>query len=177
MMNDFFKRVRRAMKLEAALYEEVETDRGATAQALGVVILSGIAAGIGSSGRGLAGGIILLTITNFLAWVGWAWITYVIGTKVLPGARTEADVWQLLRTVGFSSAPGVIQILGVIPILAEVVFFVAWGWMLVAMVIAVRQALDYESTARAVGVCLIGWSLQVVLLGALLPAWSPPPAD
>jgi hypothetical protein len=166
----------RAIKLEAALYEEVETDRSATAQALGVVLLSGIAAGIGSSGRGLAGGILLLTIASILAWVVWAWITYVIGTKVLPGSRTEADVGQVLRTVGFSSAPGVIQILGVIPILAEVVFVVAWVWMLVAMVIAVRQALDYESTARAVGVCLMGWGLQVVLLGAVLPAWSPPPA-
>ena len=83
---------------------------------------------------------------------------------------------QLLRTVGFSSAPGVIQVLGVIPVLAGAVFVVASVWMLVAMVIAVRQALDYESTARAVGVCLIGWSLQMVLLGALLPAWSPPPA-
>jgi hypothetical protein len=176
-MKDFFKRVLRAMKLEAALYEEVETDRGATAQALGVVMLSGIAAGLGSSGRGLAGGLIVLTIISVLAWVAWAWITYVIGTKVLPGSRTEADVGQLLRTVGFSSAPGVIQILGVIPVLAEVVFFVAWVWMLVAMVIAVRQALDYESTARAVGVCLIGWGLQMVFLGALLPAWSPPPAS
>jgi hypothetical protein len=64
----------------------------------------------------------------------------------------------------------------VIPVLAGAVFFVASVWMLVAMVIAVRQALDYESTARAVGVCLIGWSVQIVLLGVLLPAWSPPPA-
>src|SRR5688572_19849352 len=103
-MNDFFKRVLRAMKLEAALYEEVETDRDATAQALGVVLLSGIAAGMGSSGRGLAGGLIVLTIISLLAWVAWAWVTYVIGTRVLPGSRTEADVGQLLRTVGFSSA-------------------------------------------------------------------------
>jgi len=175
-MKDFFKRVIRAMKLDPTLYEEVETDQGATAQALGVVLLSGLAAGIGSSGRGLAGGLIVLTIASVLAWVAWAWITYVVGTKVLPGSRTEADVGQLLRTVGFSSAPGVIQILGVIPVLAEVVFFVAWVWMLVAMVTAVRQALDYESTARAVGVCFIGWGLQMVLLGAVLPAWSPPPA-
>jgi hypothetical protein len=175
-MNDFFKRVIRAMKLEAALYEEVETDRGATAQAIGVVLLSGIAAGIGSSGRGLTGSLIVLTTMSVLAWVAWAWVTYVVGTKVLPGSRTEADVGQVLRTVGFSSAPGVIQILGVIPVLAEVAFFVAGVWMLVAMVIAVRQALDYESTARAVGVCFIGWGLQMVFLGAVLPAWSPPPA-
>jgi hypothetical protein len=172
----FVQRVIRALKLEAALFEEVEADRDATAQALGVVLLSGLAAGIGGSGRGLAGGILLLTTASVLAWVVWAVVTYVIGTKILPGAQTEADVGQLLRTVGFSSAPGVIQVLGVIPVLAEAVFFVASVWMLVAMVIAVRQALDYESTARAVGVCLIGWSLQMVLLGAVLPAWSPPPA-
>ena len=175
-MNEFFQRVIRALKLEAALFEEVEADRGATAQAIGVVLLSGIAAGIGSSGRGLAGGILLLTTASVLAWVVWAVVTYVIGTKLLPGARTEADVGQLLRTVGFSSAPGVIQVLGVIPVLAGAVFVVASVWMLVAMVIAVRQALDYESTARAVGVCLIGWGVQIVLLGVLLPAWSPPPA-
>jgi len=172
----FFQRVIRALKLEASLFEEVEADRSATTQAIGVVLLSGIAAGIGSSGRGLAGGILLLTAASVLAWVVWAVFTYVIGTKLLPGARTEADVGQLLRTVGFSSAPGLIQVLGVIPVLAGAVFFVASVWMLVAMVIAVRQALDYESTARAVGVCLIGWSLQMVLLGVLLPAWGPPPA-
>jgi hypothetical protein len=175
-MKDFVQRVIRALKLEAALFEEVEADRGATTQAIGVVLLSGIAAGIGSSGSGLAGGILLLTIASFLAWVVWALVTYVIGTKILPGARTEADMGQLLRTVGFSSAPGMIQVLGVIPVLAGAVFFVASVWMLVAMVIAVRQALDYESTARAVGVCLIGWGVQIVLLGVLLPAWSPPPA-
>ena len=175
-MHSFLKRVLRALTLDAALYEEVEADRGATGQALGVVLLSGIAAGVGSTGRELAGGMIVLMLANVLAWGVWAVITYVIGTKILPGPHTEADVGQLLRTVGFSSAPGVIQVLGVIPVLAEAIFFVASVWMLVAMVIAVRQALDYESTARAVGVCLIGWSLQVVLLGFLLPAWHPPPA-
>jgi hypothetical protein len=176
MMHEFFHRVIRAMKLEVGLFEEVEADRGATVQAIGVVLLAGIAAGVGSSGRGLAGGMLLLTTTSLLAWVVWAWLTYVIGTKILPASQTEADVGQLLRTVGFSSAPGVIQVLGVIPVLAEAAFVVASVWMLVAMVIAVRQALDYESTARAVGVCLIGWSLQMLLLGVLLPAWSPPPA-
>jgi hypothetical protein len=173
----FFQRVIRALKLEAALFEEVEADRGATAQAIVIVLLSGIAAGIGSSGRGLTGGILLLTTASVVAWMVWAVVTYVIGTKILPGARTEADMGQLLRTVGFSSALGVIQVLGVIPTLAGAIFLVASVWMLVAMVVAVRQALDYESTARAVGVCLIGWSLQIVLLGVLLPAWWLPPAS
>ena len=35
--------------------------------------------------------------------------------------------------------------------------------MLVATVIAVRQALDYTSTARAIGVCVIGWLVQALI--------------
>jgi hypothetical protein len=69
-------------------------------------------------------------------------------------------VGELLRTIGFSSSPGLIRVLGIIPGLATLVFLVASVWMLVAMVIAVRQALDYSSTLRAVGVCLIGWIVQ-----------------
>jgi hypothetical protein len=175
-MIEFFRRILRAATLDATLYEEVEADRGATGQALGVVVFSGIAAGIGSSGRGLAGGILLLTAAALLSWVVWAWVTYVLGTRVLPGSRTEADVGQLLRTVGFSSAPGMIQVLGVIPPLAGAAFLVAGVWMLAAMVVAVRQALDYESTTRAVGVCLIGWGLQMAFLGVVLPLVNPPGA-
>jgi hypothetical protein len=47
-----------------------------------------------------------------------------------------------LRTIGFSSSPGLIRVLGLIPDLAGIVFFTASIWMLTAMVIAVRQALD-----------------------------------
>jgi len=70
----------------------------------------------------------------------------------------------LLRTIGFSSSPGLIQIFAVIPGLGKLVFFIASIWMLAAMVIAVRQALDYKSTLRAVGVCVIGWIVQILIL-------------
>ena len=40
--------------------------------------------------------------------------------------------------------------------------------MLVAMIIAVRQALDYQSTYRAIGVCLIGWIIQALILAFLV---------
>ncbi len=80
------------------------------------------------------------------------------------GAQTQADAGELLRTIGFSSAPGLIRIFGIVPGLSAVVFPVAAIWMLVAMVIAVRQALDYKSTWRALGVCAIGWVVQAVIL-------------
>jgi hypothetical protein len=163
-MANLGNRMVRAARLDVSLYEEVEEDKGAMSQAIGVVVLSSIAAGIGSVGRAGFGGIIIGTVAALVAWYIWAYITYLIGTKLLPEAQTKADYGQLLRTIGFSSSPGLIRIVGVIPGLAGIVFLIAGIWMLIAMVIAVRQALDYKSTLRAVGVCLIGWVIQAILM-------------
>jgi len=163
-MNEFLNRMLRASKLEAALYEEVEADRSAMGQAVGVVILSSVAAGIGSLSHGGAAALISGILAALIGWFVWAYLTYIIGTKVLPTARTEADYGQLLRTIGFSSAPGLIRVVGIIPGLTTLVFLVAGIWMLVAMIIAVRQALDYDSTLRAVGVCIIGLIVQVAVM-------------
>jgi len=163
-MTNFKDRIIRAAKLDVNLYEEVEADKGALRQAMGVVVLSSIAAGLGSIERIGFSGILIGTITALISWYVWAYLTYFIGTKLLPEPKTKADHGELLRTVGFSSSPGLIRVLGIIPGLARIVFLVAAIWMLVAMVIAVRQALDYQSTFRALGVCIIGWIIQALIL-------------
>ena len=161
-------RMIRAAKLDVDLYEEVEADQGALRQAMLVVVLSSVAAGIGSFGQGGLGGMLIGMIVAIVGWYIWAYLTYFIGTRLLPEPQTKADHGELLRTIGFSSSPGLIRVLGIIPGLTEIVFFVASIWMLTAMVIAVRQALDYESTWRAVGVCVIGWIVQTIFLMLLL---------
>ena len=162
-------RMIRAAKLDVHLYEEVEADKDAMGQAAIVVVLSSLAAGIGSFQMvGSIGGLISATIGALIGWAIWAFITYIIGTKLLPEPQTQADWGELLRTIGFSSSPGLIRVLGIIPIIGGIFLLIASIWMLIAMVIAVRQALDYHSTLRAVGVCLIGWIVQVVILGILL---------
>jgi hypothetical protein len=113
-------------------------------------------------------GLLLGTIFAIVGWLIWAWLAYFIGTNILPEPQTNADLGQLLRTTGFSMAPGILKVAGIVPGLRGFVFFVASVWMLVAMVIAVRQALDYTSTWRAVGVCLIGWILQAIVLMMLM---------
>lgn len=158
------ERMIRAGRLDVNLYEEVEADVGATGQAMLVVVLSSVAAGIGSVGSGGPMGILLGTLAALAGWYIWAFLTYYIGVNVLPEPQTKADIGQLLRTTGFSSSPGVLRVLGLIPGLAGIVFLGAAVWMLVAMVIAVRQALDYHSTGRAIGVCVIGWLVQVVIV-------------
>ena len=157
-------RMLRAAKLDVELYEEVEHDEGALGQAMAVVVLSAAAAGVGSLGAGGLTGLVVGTVSALIGWYVWAFLTYFIGTRLLPEPQTRADYGQLLRTIGFSSAPGLIRVLGIIPGLGTIVFMVAGIWMLIAMVIAVRQALDYTNTWRAVGVCAIGWAVQAVIL-------------
>ena len=164
-MASFTDRMIRAAKLDVALYEEVEADKGAMGQAMGVVILSSVAAGIGTIGTTGIKGLVLGTIVALVGWFIWAFLTYFIGTRLLPEPQTKADYGELLRTIGFSSSPGVLRVLGIIPMLGNILNFIVGIWMLVAMVIAVRQALDYKSTWRAVGVCLIGWIVQIAIFG------------
>ena len=163
-MATFSERMLGAAKLSVDTYEEVEADTGATGQAAGVVVLSSLAAGIGSVGLGAtgAGGIIAGALAALLSWVIWAFLTYLIGTRLVPEPQTHADVGQLMRTLGFAQSPGIMRLLGGIPGIGPLVLAVVSVWMLVAMVIAVRQALDYTSTWRAVGVCLIGWALIII---------------
>ncbi len=157
-------RMLRAAKLDVQLYEEVEHDEGALRQATTVVVLSAVAAGIGSLGIGGLAGLVSGTLAALFGWYIWAFLTYFIGTRLLPEPQTRADYGELLRTIGFASAPGLIRVLGIIPGLGQIVFAVAGVWMLIATVIAVRQALDYTNTWRAVGVCAIGWVVQSVIL-------------
>ena len=176
-MNIFTNRMIRAAKLDAHLYEEVEADKSTMPQAMGVVVLSSLAAGVGSITTMGFSGILFGTLAALGGWYIWAYLTYFIGTKFLAEPQTEADLGQLLRTTGFSSSPGLIRVLGIIPGLGTIVFVVASVWMLVSMVIAVRQALDYTTTWRPVAVCAIGWLIQTAVLMLLFSlVGGPPPA-
>jgi len=173
-MNVFWQRIIRAAKLDSALYEEVEKDASALPQAMAVVVLSALAAGIGGVPKIGLGGIIVVAIIGLLAWYIWAFLTYFIGTRLLPEPQTQSNLGELLRTIGFSSAPGLIRITAMFGGLQRLIFSFAAAWMLIAMVIAVKVALDYKSTWRAAGVCLIGWIVQVALLVPLLALFGGP---
>lgn len=155
-----------AARLDAATYEEVEADGSATAQAALVVVISSLCIALGAL-RSNPGGVVGLTILRLAGWYIWAFITYMVGTRLLPGQRTEADIGQMLRTLGFASTPGVAGLLALVPGLGGVVGIGVSLWMLAAMVVAVRQALDYERTGRAVAVVVIGFLAYVLVAGVI----------
>jgi hypothetical protein len=161
----FVHRMLGAAALNRDIYEEVEADSRATGQAAAVVLLASVAGGIGLLGladpnpQALVAGV----IGALAGWMSWAMLTYVVGTHFLPEPQTRADVGELLRTIAFASSPGLLRVLGVIPVVGLPIYVIASIWMLLAMIVAVRQALDYRSLSRAVAVCVVGWTLSLVV--------------
>ena len=170
-MGTFLRRIACAIMLDAAIYEDVEADSSATFQSFAVVVLSSLAAGFGATGlydtpatlRFFVVGSVLALIT----WGCWALLTLQVGSRILPTRRTDVNVGQLLRTLGFAASPGLFQVFAVLPYMQRPVFALSMVWTLAASVIAVRHALDYESTARAFAVCAIAWTLALAIVFVL----------
>jgi hypothetical protein len=162
--HSMIERMIRASRLDVHIFEEVEADTSATRQALSVVALVALATGIASVGTTGPIGLFVGVVLAIAGWALWAWIVHLIGTKIMPSHSTHADWGQLARTLGFAQSPGIFRVLGLVPVVGNIIFAVASIWMLVAMVVAVRQALDYTSTLRAIAVVLIGFIPYLILM-------------
>jgi hypothetical protein len=160
-----------AARLEVPVFEEIEADRTATGQALAVVVLSNLAAGIGLTESLLDAPVLHRIVLALIFWLFWAIATYIVGVYLMPEPQTQTNVGELLRTIGFGASPGILRILGVVPLVGSTIYAVSTVWMFVAIIVAIRQALDYKSTGRAVVVCVITGIIGVfmaALFGALL---------
>ena len=167
------QRMLRAAKLEPAVYEEVEADQTATTQAAIVVVIAAAAAGIGGALRAttrgepesVVGALIGGIIGSVIGWLVWSYLTYFLGTRMFSGTATPGE---MLRTIGFANAPGVLNILAFVPVVGGIVQLVVYFWLLVAGVVAVRQALDFD-TGKAILTTVIGW-LALAIIPFLLAA-------
>jgi len=170
----FARRVIGAMRLDGTTYEEVEADPGALWQAAAVVGGFGLAAGIGLSGGALTvRSTLTLTAAVVIGWLSWAVIVYHVGGRLLAEAQTRTDGREVARTIGFSAAPGLFLAIVAVPIARPVTFAIVAAWMLVAMVVAVRHALDFTHVSRAIAVCLVGWLVVAGLALATGFAFGP----
>jgi hypothetical protein len=134
------------------VYEEVEHDHSATGQAAGVVGLVALAAGIGNletGGWGLIAGI----LGAYLGWALWSSTCYLVGVQLFDGT---ADWGELLRTIGFAQAPGILLALRILPGAGLPLYLIVLVWMIGTVLVAIRQALDFSS-GRALATALAGF--------------------
>jgi hypothetical protein len=173
--SSYLQRLIGAAALDTGVYEEIEADESATTQAFITVLMSSAAAGLGA--RGFGGdptiAFVFVTSVSLVAWAAWALVTFEVGVRLLPQRTTHSSVGELLRTVGFASTPGLLCLFGLLPGGTTTAFAVSSLWVLAAMVVAVRQSLDYDSTGRAVAVCGIGWILAVCIAVGLGLVFGP----
>ena len=157
------------LTLNVNTYEEIEADKNATIQSFSIVVLSSIVTAIilkPDTGFSLPNFISAIIIGIFLRGL-WALVTMFVGTKLLPTQETSSNWGELARTTGYAQAPKLFSIFALIPILTTIVLFIVGVWNLITMIIAIRQALDYTSTWRAVFVVLLGF-LPYAIIASLV---------
>lgn len=161
-MSSFVDRVVGALKADVRIFEEIEADKTALPQAMIVVAGTVLASGIGSLNQGVMG-VVAGLVGGLLGWVLGAAVIYLIGVHVMPEPTTRADIPELMRVLGFGAAPSLLRVFGIIPFVGWIVTFAAAVWGLYVYVVAVRQALDYQSTGRAVAVCVIAMVVNLLI--------------
>lgn len=168
-MQTYLNRLLGAAVFDGGTYEGIETDRSTTRQAAATVLLSSLATGIGlAAWRGMSNAQVpTLCAIAVITWAAWAVLIHQIGTRLFPETSTTSDFEELLRTTGFAAAPGLLQVLEAIRPIALPVFVVTTVWMFAGVVVAVRHALDYRRTSRALFVCAFA-ALCCVVMGVAL---------
>ena len=160
---NYFQRLQKAIMLDVSFYEEVENDKKFTDQAMMTVVLVSIVQGLmiaGFAPIALVQGI----LGSLLRFIIWAFFIAFVGTRILPEPETKSNTGELIRTLGFAYAPGLLVIFKVLPFISSFIDPIVVIFQLAAMTIAVRQALDFNSTVRAVGVCIVAFLLMIVAL-------------
>ena len=164
-MASFQQRLVGAVCLRAATYEEVEHDASATVQAAVVVVIASFTTSVAwYFGMASAWLVVNSALRALIAWLAGSAVLWFIGTRVLPGRNTEADLGQLLRTLGFAQTPGLFGVLAALPVAGLFIPFLVAMWVIAATFVAVRQALDYDSTFRAIVACLLGLLVGVIVV-------------
>jgi hypothetical protein len=173
-MTSFFVRLLGALMLDASIYEDIERDRRAGMQSVLVVIGVTAAGGVAGIGLGLIGlpGFVTGAVVALGGWLVWVSLITTLGTTTFAEPQTKSNARELLRTLGFAAAPGMFLAFAAMRSAAPLVFVVVSIWMIAAAVLAVRQALDYRSTGRALAVCVVAWLLSIGLVAVIALASS-----
>lgn len=166
-------RVMRAVRLDATLYREVAENKDTMTEATTIVVvvtlLSALGSAVGSllakaSAGSVIGGFFLNWILGILiGWIGWAILTYLVGTLLFKG---QTDIPEMMRVLGYASAPRLLGIFGVIPCLGWIASLIGAILALVAGVIAIREAMEFD-TGKAVITVIISWIIAFAITFAL----------
>jgi len=167
-MHIFVSRMVRAAKLDASLFEEIINDPSTQGQSVWVVAVFAMATGYGMFSRAGVTAVNSCLVTTFFAWYFWAFTLYFVSTYLFRNTVTKTDRKTILRVVAFASAPGVLRLLGVIPLTSGILFIVTSVWIIAASVIGIKMAFKISHTGKVIFLCTSTWLLAFIVQGLLL---------
>ena len=164
----YAERLYKAIMLDVEFYESVEADKSLTRQAMMTVALVAIVQGFVVAGITAPIALAQGVLGSVIRWFLWAFFIAFVGTKILPELETESNTGELLRTLGFAYGPGLLLVFQFIPLIGGLIDPLVVILQLAAMTVAVRQALDFSSTVRAVGVCIVAFIVMLLALSLFI---------
>lgn len=164
-----WQRMWRAAKLDPAFYEMVEADPRYTREAFLVVLVVAVCSSLGMAIEyrdHVFAQIFTSIVVVFCLWVAWAGITLWVGTNITETSETRSDMGEMLRVLGYAFSPQILSVFYFVPGLGSPLVFIGFFWSLLAGVVAIRQALDFNTT-RALITGFIGWVVMIAVWVAL----------
>jgi hypothetical protein len=162
-------RILRAVRLDWTVFREIAEDRDAMREAVIIVVVVAILSAIGGAGVMLVGqegmgravlGFFTGLVTSILiGWIGWAILTYFVGTLLFKG---RTDIPEMMRVLGYANAPNLLQVFSFIPCVGWLIALAGSILALIAGVLAIREAMEFD-TGKAIITVLISWGISLVI--------------
>ena len=154
-------------RLDPGAISSIESDENAGWSAAVVVGITGLANGLALSQSTDLGYLAIVTAFagNYVAWLVFGTLVFLIGVGVLPGESTQAEATPggVLRPLGFATAPNILGVAGVFGITGQVLGLIGLIWMAVCGFVVIRVTLRV-TRGRALAIWAISSVLTIMLL-------------
>lgn len=155
-------RIVRAIRLDWTVFREIAKDENAMSQAAIIVVIVAIMSSLGAaigSGSFFVTLIVSLLLAILVNWIGWAILTYFVGTVLFKG---KSDIPEMMRVLGYANAPNLLGFFAFIPCVGWIIAIAGAILAFIAGFIAVREAMEFE-TSQAIITVLISWVIAFAI--------------
>ena len=163
MFGEFLNIIVRSLKLDKTLYKENKYFGEAGIYFAGLIMILDGVAGAVAANTVIKTAIGMSGLTAILTWFIWAILIYVLGVKIFPDKQTKVSFKKVLTAVGFAHAPGLLRFFAVTPELMIPIIFITQFWIFAALIISIRQILNFKSNLKSFGIVFLSFLIIVFM--------------
>ena len=163
MFGEFLNIIFKSIKLDKSLYTDSRNFGEASIYFAGLIMILDGVAGAVAANTVIKTAIGLSGLTAILTWFIWAILIYVLGVKIFPDKQTKVSFKKVLTAVGFAHAPGLLRVFAGTPELMIPIIFITQFWIFAALIISIRQILNFKSNLKSFGIVFLSFLIIVFM--------------